>query len=87
MFSFPLAYALIPFLLVVLFAIVFLFFNLFHIRRYAIRSTGTTFLWLSYIVCFGLILGLFGSYLATIDWSREIQVNDLLPDYQSSSRL
>lgn len=87
MTSFPLAYLLIPFGLVVVFASLFFIFNVFHIKRYAIRSTATTSLLLVYLVSFGFLIAISCGYLLTVDWQREVMPRDLLPTFESSKRL
>lgn len=85
--SFTLVYLLIPFGLIFLLAVLFFFFNIFHLKRYAISSPATTTLILIYFGSFGLLIALIGGYLLTVDWNREFQPGDLLPSFQSSSRL
>ncbi|MEK7183638.1 MAG: hypothetical protein AAB776_03335 [Patescibacteria group bacterium] len=87
MFSFPLFYLLIPFGLVFLLALLFFFFNIFHIKRYAIQSKATSLLMLIYFVSFGVLTALIGSYLLTVDWTEEFEPSELLPSFESSSRL
>lgn len=82
-----LAYLLIPFGLIVAIALLFFFFNLFHIQRYAIKSQATTWLALSYCVLFLILLGAIATYLSLIDWSQTFLLSDLLPSFESSSRL
>ena len=77
--AFPLAILLIPFGLVTLFALVFLFFNLFHLARYGIQSTATTTLMISYVAVFFVVLLGMGAFLATVDWGHIITFADLLP--------
>ena len=87
MFTFPLIYLLIPFGLMVLLAVIFFFFNVFHIKRYAIQSPATTMLLALYFVSFGALVAFATGFVFTVDWSREFEPNDLLPTFESSSRL
>ncbi len=65
----------------------FFVFNVFHIQRYAIRSSATSLLLTVYLVSFVVLIGIIGVYLLTVDWQKEFQLNDLLPSFISSSRL
>lgn len=85
--DFILAYLLIPFGLVFLLASLFFFFNIFHINRYAIRSKATTLLILTYLGSYGLLVAIIAGYLVTVDWSQDFQPADLMPSFESSSRL
>lgn len=85
--AFQLIYLLIPFAFIVLLGVLFFFFNIFHIRRYAIKSGATTVVLLVYFVSFGLLLALIGGYLLTVNWHREFQPSDLLPSFRNSTRL
>jgi len=87
MLSISLIYILIPFGLILLLAILFFFFNVFHIERYAIRSTATTTLVIIYFLSFGALLTLIGGYILIVDWSQEFEPNELLPSFDSSSQL
>ena len=84
--SFLLAYLLIPFGLVLFVAVLFFFFNVFHLKRYAIRSEATTTLIVMYFVSFGVLLALMGGYMLSVDWSERFQLSDLLPSFERSSR-
>lgn len=86
MSTFPLYYLLIPFALVLLFSFIFFFFNIFHIRRYGVRHTNTTFLLFLYFSAYCITVGAIMLYLATIDWSQEFTLNEILP-FSSSSNI
>ncbi len=83
MFTFSLAYLLIPFGIVFLLALLFFFFNVFHIRRYAIQSPATTLLLLAYFVSFLCILGGTALLLVSVDWDKMVTANDLLPTFSA----
>jgi uncharacterized membrane protein len=87
MASFPIVYILIPFGLILLLGVIFFFFNVFHIKRYAIQSPATSMLLAIYFVSFGALLAFIGGFMLTVDWSEEFEPKDLLPNFQSSSRL
>ena len=87
MISFSLAYLLIPFGLIFLLALVFFFFNIFHLKRYAIKSPATTMVMLAYTVSFLVIVLVIGGYIATIDWQKRFELGDLVPTFQASQRL
>lgn len=84
MFTFPLYLLLIPFGVIFLISFLFFFFNLFHINRYAIKSASTSLLVLLYIGGFGLITVGVCMYLLTVDWTRQYEAADLLPDFNNS---
>lgn len=85
--SFLLAYLLIPFGLIFFLAVLFFFFNIFHIKRYAIWSEATTTLIVIYSMSFLLLISLMVGYMLTVDWSQRFQPSDLLPSFERSSRL
>ena len=81
----PFIILLIPFGAVTLFSGLFLFFNLFHLWRYGVEGTGTTLLALSYVVIFGLVIGLTLGFLAPFSWSGTFSLADLIPEFSSPS--
>lgn len=87
MATFPLSYILIPFGLVFLLALTFYFFNIFHLRRYAIQSTATTMVMVAYTLGFLAIIAVVSSYMLTVDWNERFKLSDLIPEFQASSRL
>lgn len=86
MTTFPLYYLLIPFALVLFFSFVFFFFNIFHIRRYGVKHTNTAFLLFLYFFAYGVTVGAIGLYLATIDWTQEFSLSEILP-FSTSSQI
>lgn len=86
MISFPLMYLLIPFGLVVLFATVFYFFNIFHLYRYAIKSRSTTIVMTGYTLCYLGLLAVSGGYLLSVHWKQQIELNTLFPTFESTTR-
>lgn len=87
MTSFPLWYLLLPFAAVCLLAILFFFFNIFHLNRYAIKSPATSFVMGMYVFTFiALLLGS-GLYLLSVNWHKRIQPSDLIPSFQASNRI
>jgi hypothetical protein len=87
MLSFPLVYLLIPFAFIFLLAVLFFFFNIFHIRRYAIESRGTTLLLLAYLGTFSAIVIASGIYISNVNWQRQVQVDELIPTFDAASRI
>jgi hypothetical protein len=83
MFSFPLIYLLIPFGIIVLLAALFFFFNIFHLKRYAIQSRATTLVMLAYGASFIAIMLIIGGYVSSIDWSKDIVVSDIVPRFNN----
>ncbi len=71
---------LIPFGIVVFASFLFFFFNIFHLRRYGIRSSGTLLLMLAYLVTYAALLGGIGIVISTYDWKAEVTADDLIPD-------
>ena len=76
--TFPLWYVLIPFAVIVLFAALFLFFNVFHLMRYGIGS-GTYVIIVVYILGFVGILGISLFLLSAFPWGSEVNPIELLP--------
>lgn len=87
MVSFPLSYLLIPFGLVFVLSLTFYFFNIFHLRRYAIKSPATTLVMAAYTLSFLAIVAVIGSYMMTVDWEERFELSDLVPDFEASQRL
>lgn len=83
MLSFPLWYLLVPFGLVLLAAVVFFFFNVFHIRRYGIRSGATSLLLLAYLASFSVLIGGIALIVSSYEWQEEVATEDLLPDFEA----
>lgn len=83
--SFPLVYLLIPFGIIVLGAALFFFFNIFHLKRYAIKSKATTLVILVYFGSFMVLLLAVGGYVSSVDWSKNIQTGDIVPRFNSSN--
>jgi hypothetical protein len=81
--SFPLIYLLIPFGIVALLAVLFFFFNIFHLKRYAIQSRATTLVMLAYGFSFLVIMLGIGLYVASVDWSQDIYPGDVIPRFNS----
>jgi hypothetical protein len=80
----PLIILLIPYLLTLLLASVFLFFNVFHLWRYGVEGVGTSLLIVTYIGLFALTLG--GTLLALggFAWFGTFSLADLLPSSENS---
>lgn len=86
--SIPLAALLIPYLLVVVIAGIFLFFNLFHLRRYGVKSFGTWSLMMIYTLVYLAIVGLTGvALLGSTDWQQQFEIEDLAPNVGSGFNL
>lgn len=87
MTSFPLWYLLLPFGFIFALTLLFFFFNLFHLNRYAVKSPATSFVIGMYIFTFVALVGVIGSYLLSVNWQRQIQPADLIPSFQAQSRI
>ena len=72
MISFPLAFALIPYGIVLLFFIIFSLINITHLIRYG-ATTGVS-LFMTFIFLAGAVIILFVSWqiLGTINWGQPI---------------
>jgi hypothetical protein len=75
----PLWYLILPFVIVSLFALLFLFFNIFHLKRYAITGWKTEALIGLYVVGFLIIFGIGAAILSSYDWFLVVDAADLLP--------
>lgn len=75
----PLWYFLLPFVIVSLFALLFLFFNIFHLKRYAITGWKTEALIGVYAVGFLIIFGTGAALLSGYGWFEVVDVADVLP--------
>jgi len=80
----PLWYLLLPFVIVSLFALLFLFFNIFHLKRYAISGWKTEALMGVYALGFLLLLGVGAGLLSMYPWMDVVQIQDLLPNFFSN---
>lgn len=77
--TFPLWYLLIPYALIVFGTGLFLFFNLYHVGKFSVKSLGTTLLLGSYLVSYVAVLIVSLTVLAGYDWQREVSVGDVFP--------
>ena len=76
---------LIPYFLLAGIASVFLFFNVFHLWRYGVEGTGTTFLIVTYIGLFAVILGGTWFALQGFVWADTFSLTDMLPAQSKNS--
>ncbi len=76
-FSFPLWFLLIPYVLFLVIAAVFLFLNLFHIARFGLQAIKTTMLLGLYILSFLAVLTVTSLTLASFDWSEQIESDEI----------
>lgn len=83
--SLPFALLLLPYGVILLVAVLFLFFNVFHLWRYGIEGLGTRLLILTYLGLFVLTVG--GTLLALggYTWTGTFSLLDLLPSSQGIS--
>ncbi len=77
--TFPLWYILVPYAAILLFGLLFLFFNLFHLLRYGIESGKTLALMGVYVVSFLLVAGASLFFLSSFNWRQEVDPLQLLP--------
>lgn len=84
----PLAVFLIPYLLIVLIAGIFLFFNLFHLARYGVEGAGTWGLMAVYSLIYVVLVGFTSTLLLSgVDWQQSFGVADLVPMNNQSFQL
>jgi hypothetical protein len=69
---FPVAYFLIPFVILVLIAGLFLFFNVYHVLKFGIESTGTYTIVIIYVIGFALLLLISMLLLSGYNWNQQI---------------
>jgi hypothetical protein len=77
--TFPLWYLLVPYIAVVAFAALFLFFNVFHMWRYGIEAGKTWGLISVYVGSFIVLIGFSVLLLLPVDWEKEVSPLELLP--------
>ena len=83
--TFPLWYALIPYVVVLLGTTVFMFFNVYHIAKFGLQSFGTTALILAYLIVYLAVLSFSASLLVGFDWQATFALTDILPFTGGSS--
>lgn len=87
MTSIPLALFLIPYGVFLIIYAFFLFFNLHHLRIYAIKSTSSHIL--RFVFLFGtiIILGASALLLSRFDWSASINIQQLTTPFTNTDVL
>ncbi len=65
---------LIPYALFLVFYFIFVFFNIYHLKHFAIGGAGTTAVVSIYVVGTGAILFVSAILLMEFDWSQSIDV-------------
>ena len=75
----PLWILLIPFTIIIVCTAVFLFFNIFHLKRYGIKGHGATPLIILYLGSYAAVLmtGMF--VLGSINWQQKVHLIDIVP--------
>lgn len=68
---------LIPFILVLILAFIFLLINLFHVARFGLQSTRTTIVLAGYLGVFLLVSVVSVMIVFSQDWSGEIDVSGI----------
>jgi hypothetical protein len=84
---FPLIYLLYAYAFFGLFGLLFLFFNVYHLSKFGLENVKTYFIITLYL---GVFLGLIAVSLialATIDWSREIDLKALFLDIIGTNKI
>lgn len=75
----PLWILLIPFAIIVACTAIFLFFNVFHLKRYGITGHGATSLMMLYLGSYAIILITGMTILGSINWQQKVHLNDIIP--------
>lgn len=83
--TFPLVILLVPYALMLVIALLFLFFNVYHLWKYGVEGKGTTLLIVMYLVLFAAVVGGTWSALQGFSWNDRISFADILPSFSSSS--
>lgn len=78
-YTIPLWYLLIPFGLVLLGTTIFLFFNLYHVAKFGLKSASTTTLLIAYVLSYVVVLGVSAALIGSFDWSAEVSLLEILP--------
>ncbi len=81
----PLWIILLPLGVIVALAVLFLFFNIFHLARYGIIGRGASAMIVVYIVSFSFVLFLGAGLLLEIDWTETIPLSSIIPFTGGSS--
>lgn len=77
--SIPFLALLVPYLLILFVAVLFLFFNVYHLWQYGVDSTGTKLMILMYISLFLLTAGGTWAVLSGFSWTDTFSLADILP--------
>ena len=76
--SFPLWILLIPYVLFLFIAVIFLFLNLYHIGRFGLQALKTTLVLSLYIISFLVVLGVTSTMLVNFTWSDQVELQQIL---------
>lgn len=77
--SLPFLVLLIPYLAILLVAVLFLFFNVYHLWQYGVDTLGTKLMILMYLGLFLLTAGGTWAVLSGFSWTGIFSLLDLLP--------
>lgn len=83
--SLPFLILLIPYLLILLVAVLFLFFNVYHLWQYGIDTVGTKLMILLYVGLFLLTASGTWALLSGFPWGDTFSLAELLPFNSSLS--
>lgn len=75
---FPIIYLLFVYAFFALLALLFLFFNVYHMAKFGLQSGKTYFLLALYLGSFMSLLIFSLLLVVQIDWSREIAISELV---------
>lgn len=80
--EFPLWIMLIPYAIAVFCALIFVFFNIYHIASFGLQSTKTTMIIGVYILSYLFVMIISLSLIATVDWSADITLQEVIQGVQ-----
>lgn len=75
----PLWILLIPFAIIVACTAVFLFFNIFHLKRYGIAHHGATPLILLYLGSYAIVFMTGIAAIGSVNWQQKVHLTDIVP--------
>lgn len=78
--AFPLSILLVLFGIVVIFFLVFSFFNIYHALRYGYATAVNVTVLIVYVLVSGVLLVVAGTYVSIIDWSSPISMLEIFKE-------
>ncbi len=81
----PISLLLIPYALFVGLQLIFLSFNVHHLRRFGVKGMRAHAIALGISVCTLLIVGSSAIYLSRFDWGQTIDLNNIMTSLTNTS--